>query len=258
MPSVVTLTTDFGTREYFVGAMKGAVLAVNPDVRLVDITHQVAAHDILEGAFTIRAASFTFPKGSVHLVVVDPGVGSSRRAIAVSAGGHFFVGPDNGVFTWIYQVEPQHEVYGIELDRYFRRPVSPTFHGRDIFAPVAGWISLGTGVSGLGPRIVDPVRLSIPSPAPAGERGLKGAVLHVDRFGNLITNLSPESLGGRPVRFEVAGTTIESIVECYSQATLDQPFALLGSAGLYEISVREASAALILPAKRGTEVAAYW
>jgi S-adenosylmethionine hydrolase len=258
MPPIVTLTTDFGLREYFVGAVKGVILSVHPEANIVDISHEIPPHDIQEAAFTIQAVYRSFPHGTVHLVVVDPGVGSARRPIAVTTEQHHFVGPDNGVFSWVYRSEPQHKVFSIQADHYFRKPVSHTFHGRDIFAPVAAWISRGTELSRLGPRITDYVKLSVGEPSPAGENRVRGIVLHTDRFGNLITNLSPSDMPGKPVRFEIAGFTVASIVQCYSEAKDALPFALLGSAGFFEISMRESSAAARLAVERGAEVVAVW
>src|SRR5215213_10783714 len=152
---IVTLLTDFGTRDYFVGALKGALLSVNPEARVVDITHEVAPHDVEEAAFTLLAAFETFPAGTVHVAVVDPGVGSARRAIAVEGRGHTFVGPDNGLFGHVYERVGPSRVFQLTNANFFRREVSKTFHGRDIFAPAAGALSRGVRAEELGPEVFD-------------------------------------------------------------------------------------------------------
>ncbi len=167
---IVTLLTDFGTADYFVGAMKGAVLSVNPSAQVVDITHEVPAFDVEAGAFALRAAFEAFPKGTVHVAVVDPGVGSPRRPLVVAAGRHFFVGPDNGLFGHVYERVRPFRVFHLTNASYFRREVSPTFHGRDIFAPVAGALSRGVRAEELGPEVFDFVRL----PAAVVERAADG------------------------------------------------------------------------------------
>src|SRR5215207_9279919 len=156
---VITLLTDFGTADYFVGAVKGAILSVNPAAVIADITHEIPPQDIAAGAFTLLAAYKTFPAGTIHLTVVDPGVGSARRPIIVSAGEQFFVGPDNGLFSYIYDREPSHRAFHVTSDRYFRPEPSSTFHGRDIFAPIAAALSQGVATEEFGPEITDEVRL---------------------------------------------------------------------------------------------------
>jgi S-adenosylmethionine hydrolase len=184
---IVTLLTDFGTADYFVGAMKGAVLSVNPSAQVVDITHEVPAFDIEAGAFALLAAFEAFPAGTVHVVVVDPGVGSPRRPLAVEGGGHFFVGPDNGVFGHVYERLQNFRAFQLTNENYFRRSVSSTFHGRDIFAPVGGALSLGADIEKLGPRVEDPERLPFAAPSRLPDGTIRGAVIHVDHFGNLVT-----------------------------------------------------------------------
>src|SRR5919206_1297404 len=192
---IVTLLTDFGTRDYFVGALKGALLSVNPEARVVDITHEVAPHDIEEGAFTLLAAFETFPAGTVHVAVVDPGVGSARRAVVVEGAGHLFVGPDNGVFGHVYERLQSFRVFHVTEESFFRLPVSPTFHGRDVFAPIAGALSAGTRPSDLGPRVTDFVRLPFAAPFQRDASTLVASVIHVDRFGNCVTNVTQRDLG---------------------------------------------------------------
>jgi S-adenosylmethionine hydrolase len=263
---IVTLLTDFGTADYFVGAMKGAVLSVNPSAQVLDITHEVAAHDIEAGAFTLVASFETFPPGTVHVAIVDPGVGSARRPLIVEGGGHLFVGPDNGIFGHVYHRLKEFAVYHAADSSYFRPSLSSTFHGRDVFAPVAGALSKGIAPSAFGPKIDDYVRLSRPRPRRLKDGTLEAAIIHVDRFGNCITNITPQDLteeerAGR-ARFVVAGRELSGLRRYYSEesetveggARAGEPFVIWGSAGLLEISVNRDSAARLLGASRGVIV----
>lgn len=257
---IVTLLTDFGTADYFVGAMKGAVLSVNPAAVIVDITHEAPAHDVEAGAFTLLAAFASFPAGTIHVAVVDPGVGSSRRPLVVEAAGHLFVGPDNGLFGHVYERAGEFRATHLTNDRYFRREVSATFHGRDLFAPVAGALSLGLDPAALGPRVEDVVRLPTSKPRRLADGRLEAAVIHVDRFGNLITNLAPEDLTEESVRrgatLSVGAREIKTFRRFYADEAggADEPFVIPGSAGLLEISVNRASAARLLDARRGQKI----
>ena len=188
---IITLTTDFGLRDPFVGIMKGVILSIAPEAQLVDIAHDIPSHDILEAAFIIDSAFRYFPPKTIHLVVVDPGVGGSRRPIAASTGDQYFVAPDNGVLSFILNTGPLTPIptYHITNASLFHQPVSKTFHGRDIFAPVAGHLARGAPIDSVGPRIVDFVRKSSPRPRRNGARALIATVLRIDRFGNIITNL---------------------------------------------------------------------
>lgn len=254
---IVTLLTDFGTADYFVGAMKGAVLAANPSAQVVDITHEVPPYDVEAGAFTLRAAFETFPEGTVHVGVVDPGVGSARRAIAVEGRRHTFVGPDNGLFGHIYERVGTLRVFQLTNTGFFRREVSPTFHGRDIFAPVAGALSRGVRAEELGPEVFDFVRLPSAVVERAVEGTLVGAVIHVDRFGNLVTNITPESLNEESVtRLLIAGREVRRFRRFFAEEVEGEgePFALWGSAGLLEVAVFRDSAARVLGVSRGERV----
>ncbi|HEU4433922.1 MAG TPA: SAM-dependent chlorinase/fluorinase [Pyrinomonadaceae bacterium] len=239
----ITLLTDFGTADYFVGAMKGAILSINPRAVIADITHEIPAQDVAAGAWQLLAAYDTFPAGTIHVAVVDPGVGSTRRPIVVRAGEHLFVGPDNGIFTYIYNSHPSFQAFNVTETKYFRHPVSNTFHGRDIFAPVAAALSTGVDPSSLGPRISDPVRLSTP-PGPH--------IIHIDRFGNLITNIARNQFT-EGSRLSVNGRVISAFRKYFGEnvGDRDEPFAIWGSAGLLEIAVNGGSAAEILGVKRG-------
>jgi S-adenosylmethionine hydrolase len=254
---IVTLTTDFGLRDAYVAEMKGVMLGIarasGQSLQLVDITHEVERHDITEGALALEAAAPFFPTGTVHLAVVDPGVGTARRGLAVAAAGHLLVGPDNGLFTPFLAVEGWRAFEIVEAD--YRLPlVSRTFHGRDLFAPAAAHLALGLDPARLGPPLRDPARLAWPEVrAVAG--AVAGAVVHADRFGNLITSIHARSVepldaavlirvGGREVL--LAGT--------YADLPAGRPGALVGSSGRLEIAVRDGSAAAVLRARRGTPV----
>jgi len=255
---IITLLTDFGTADYFVGAMKGVILSLNPDVELVDISHNVPAYNIAAAGFTLRGYYNTFPPRTVHLVVVDPGVGSSRRPIIVMADKYTFVGPDNGIFSYVYAQEPDVRVIHITAEHYFRQPVSSTFHGRDLFAPVAAYLSKGVDWSKMGEEITDYVRFNIPQPKPAGDRLIRGHIIHIDRFGNCITNLSEKEISreqiAKGVKLVVQQREITSFYRYFAEAKQGELFAYLGSADLWEIAALRQSAAQLLQAKPGVEV----
>jgi S-adenosyl-L-methionine hydrolase (adenosine-forming) len=251
---VITLLTDFGTADYFVGALKGAILSVNRAALIADITHEIPPQDIEAGAFTLLAAYETFPVGTIHVAVVDPGVGSSRRAIIVKAAKQFFVGPDNGIFTYIYDRHPSSKVFQVTAEKYFRHPTSSTFHGRDVFAPVAAALSQGVKPSAFGPSITDAVRLpNALTPEVKNNGEVHGRIIHIDRFGNCITNLNREFLG-EVSKLVVKGKRISRVREFYDGAG-KEVFAIWGSAGFLELSVNGSSAAKSLRVKRGDLVA---
>lgn len=257
--SLITLLTDFGTSDYFVPAMKGVILGTNPKARIVDITHDIPPHDIEAAAFTLLAVYQAFPVRTVHVAVVDPGVGSSRRPILVRAAGQAFVGPDNGIFSYIYDREPDHRVFHLNNDRYFRQPVSATFHGRDIFSPVAARISKGMHTSDLGAQIGDYTRMESLDPVKLDHKRLSGRIIHIDHFGNCITNFTErdlESAGAR--RLIINGTSIKSFKRFFAETTgaREKLFGIVGSTGYLEIAAENASAAKLLKAKRGQLVVA--
>lgn len=257
---IITFTSDFGAREYYVGAVKGVILSHCPEAIVVDISHEVASHDLLEAAFTIASAFSTFPPGTIHLVVVDPEVGSNRRGIVAISEKHTFVAPDNGVLSMALDLQPAGRVYSIEADHYFRQPVSPTFHGRDIFAPVAGQLARGIDGSKFGPLIEDPVRLGLPPVRRQGTWAVEGVVVHIDKFGNVITSITPADLGKlfleavRPRAFELGETRIETLCHYYAEGSESPVMALEGSSGYYEIAAWKKSAAQFLGARRGIKV----
>jgi S-adenosyl-L-methionine hydrolase (adenosine-forming) len=255
---ILTLTTDYGTGDHLVGVMKGVILSINPDVQIVDITHQVIAHDILDGALTVGQAYKYFPPKTIHVVVVDPGVGTARRPILVASDQHYLVAPDNGVLSSVYDQTEALYAWHITSEHYFRQPVSNTFHGRDIFAPVAAWLSKNWQSSSFGEPITDFVRFAIPKPKANGN-AVKGVVMRVDTFGNLITNLKVEdapAVVAADAKFtiRVGNGAVSKLVQTFAQGTAGEAFALIGSSGYLEISVNKGSAARTLGAGRGAEV----
>jgi S-adenosyl-L-methionine hydrolase (adenosine-forming) len=257
LAGIVTLTTDFGLRDAYVAEMKGVILGIAEAARqplsLIDVTHDVERHDITEGALALEAAAPCFPAGTVHLAVVDPGVGTARRGLALQAGRQVFIGPDNGLFTPFLENGDWRAWELIEAD--FRLPVvSRTFHGRDVFAPAAAHVATGVEPARLGPPVGDPVRLAWPEVrAVAG--AVAGAVVHADRFGNLITSIHARTLAPvtRDLVVRVGGREVP-LVGTYGDLLVGRPGALIGSSGRLEIAVREGSAATLLRARRGTSV----
>lgn len=256
---LITLLTDFGTSDYFVGAMKGVILSINPQARIVDLTHEIPPQDVTAAAFTLRVAYQSFPAGTIHVAVVDPGVGSSRRPILVVAGSQVFVGPDNGILSYVLGNEPVVRVFELTREDYFRHPVSATFHGRDIFAPVAAAASNGVLPESLGDQIDDPVPLPPLAPEQLENGKVRGRILHIDRFGNCITNFTQEDVPAEwldiGVRLTVAGKMIKNFRRCFSEVgergKTEKPFAIWGSAGFLEIAAMNRSAAEMLSARRG-------
>ena len=245
MPApLITLTTDFGLSDHYVGAMKGVILSICPRARIVDISHGVGAFEIAEAAFTLSQAYRYFPRGAVHVVVVDPGVGTSRRPILAQAAGQYFIAPDNGVLSMIYARE-KHRVRAISSVRYFLRPVSNTFHGRDIFAPVAAHLAGGIAPARFGKPIADYLRLDFDKPARSGRRTWTG---------DLVTNFSVEEfpdLDKRAFEMAVGPQRINVFARHYAERGPGEAFLILGSAGYYEISVSQSSAAKLLGCAAG-------
>jgi S-adenosyl-L-methionine hydrolase (adenosine-forming) len=255
---IITLTTDYGTNDHLVGVLKGAILTINPEVTIVDITHNVLAHDILDGALTIGQAYKYFPSKTIHLVIVDPGVGTSRRPILVAGDQHYFVAPDNGVLSSVYDQSEALYVWNIISEHYFRQPVSNTFHGRDIFAPVAAWLSKSWQTASFGESITDFVRFSIPKPKATGNT-VKGIVLKLDHFGNLVTNLTAmdaPAFTAQDGKFtiRVGNGQVTKMVPTFASGAAGEAVALIGSSGYIEIAVNKGNAGKLLGASRGMEV----
>lgn len=253
---IVTLTTDFGVSDHFTGVMKGVILSIAPSVEIVDITHEAGAFEISEGAFAIAEAYRYFPKKTVHVVVVDPGVGTSRRPLVAEAAGQYFVAPDNGVLSMIYARE-KHKVRAITRDEYFRKPVSRTFHGRDVFAPVAAHLAKGVSAARFGKLIDNYAKLNFGVPVRTGKRFWQGAVLKVDHFGNLITNFHIEefpALRTRPFQLTCGQAALTELVEAFAAGAPGEPVLIVGSSGYVEIAANRASAAKALGCGAGSPV----
>jgi S-adenosyl-L-methionine hydrolase (adenosine-forming) len=257
---IITLTTDFGSNDHFVGTMKGVILNIVPEAAIVDISHAVQAFDVLDGALTISQAYSYFPNGTVHLVVVDPGVGSARRPIIASSDGYHFVAPDNGVLSLVYAKEERIHVRAITSEHYFLQPVSNTFHARDVFAPVAAYLAKLVDTQKFGDEIEDYVRFSAPKPKPVDANRIRGVVLKVDRFGNLITNITPQDapslFGANPAGFKivVGKSEITEMRNAYAEGAPGEVFGILGSMGFLEIAANRAAAAQLTGANKGTDV----
>jgi len=254
---IITLLTDFGTKDQYVASMKGAILKINPRCRLIDVTHQVTPHDIQEGAFVLANAYSYFPRKTIHIAVVDPGVGGIRKPILVVTPHYFFVGPDNGLFTLVAQREKIKQVVVLTRKKYFLSEISSTFHGRDIFAPVAAHLSLGVKPSAFGYEIKSLEKLGSRRPF-VKEGKLFGEVLHIDAFGNVISNIDERKLfpfiQGRPFTIRLGRKVISGLKEGYSEGKKGEAIALLGSGGLLEISVIEGNAQKLLKVKRGDPI----
>ena len=262
MRPIVALLTDFGSQDHYAGAVRGAVLGACREAAVVDITHDVPPHDVMAAAFSLAAARGAFPAETTFLAVVDPGVGSARRALALDAAGQRFVGPDNGIFTFVLAEHPSARIHEITNEGLFRARVSATFHARDIFGPVAGRLAAGMDLAEVGPPLTDPVRLALERPRPVGSEEWEGAVLHVDRFGNLITSFTQEDLDGALAAASGDPTDLVVVVEgmvlplvrTYSDVTEGEACAVAGSTGRLEVSVNRGSAARQLGAARGAPV----
>jgi S-adenosylmethionine hydrolase len=255
---VITLTTDYGTKDHLVGVMKGVILGINAEVHLVDITHGVIPYDILDGALTIGQAYKFFPPKTIHVVVVDPGVGTTRRPILVAADQHYFVAPDNGVLSSVYDQAEALYAWHITAKHYFRNPVSNTFHGRDIFAPVAAWLSKSWQTSSFGEAVTDFARFAIPKPKVIGNT-IKGVVLRIDAFGNLMTNFTTQdvpALAAADGKFTICtrNTRISKVLPTFAEGAAGEPVGVIGSSGYLEISVNKGNAARTLGIARGAEV----
>jgi S-adenosylmethionine hydrolase len=253
---VITLMTDFGLRDHYVAAMKGVILSICPEARIIDVTHEVSAYEMTEAAFLLSQTWSYFPRKTVHVVVVDPGVGSMRRPIFAEVDGHRFIAPDNGVLTPVLTREGC-KVRFITQTRYFRETLSQTFHGRDIFAPVAAHVACGVAAARLGPRIDNYLRLTIERPNRTARRGWTGAILHIDHFGNVVTNFPVTEfphIEDQPFEVTVGFRTVEKLARNYAEMPAGELFAIVGSSGYLEIAVNQASAAKMLGCETGAPV----
>jgi S-adenosylmethionine hydrolase len=243
---IITLLTDFGWGDGYIGAMKGVILRINPDCRIVDLAHEISPHDVMGAALILGQTYPFFPSGTIHVAVVDPGVGGPRRPLVLETDGYRFVGPDNGCFTFVLKREEGVQAYELIEERFCLPRVSHTFHGRDIFAPVAAHLSAGVPPSEMGPPIetTDLTSLAIPDPVSEGEI-LRGEVIGIDHFGNLVTNISQETLGGFApegvIEIEIKGEKSKGLKSSYEEGEPGEIIALWGSAGLLELSLKERS-----------------
>lgn len=257
--SIITLTTDFGLADGYVGTMKGVILGIDPTAAIVDISHDIAPQDVREAAYILYAAYPYFPQGTIHVVVVDPGVGSERRAIALRTSQATFVAPDNGVLSYVVAGEKKvEEIVDLTNPGYHLSPVSCTFHGRDIFAPAAAHLARGIPLTELGQPLTEIVAFSLPRPQLRPDGTIVGQVIHVDRFGNLITSIMSKDLAGHsPLResvVKIKGQSIRGIVNTYAEVTPGKLLTLIGSEDHLEISASGGSASRTLEAKVGDEV----
>jgi hypothetical protein len=267
MRTVITLTTDFGYTDAYVAAMKGVILSLNPEAILVDLCHSIAPQNISQGAFVLSSAVKYFPSGTIHLIVVDPGVGTLRRAIILKSPDYFFIAPDNGVLSYVIKpsltrskltstklrkLPAEFQAVAITNPKFWRYPVSNTFHGRDVMAPVAAYLSLGTPLEQFGEKVTSILILPFPQPQKELNGEIIGRVIHIDRFGNLITNVSRQDLPESKVAFEVAGKIVEGLSHSYAEG--GELLAIIGSSGHLEFAWRDGSAADKLGIKIGDRI----
>jgi len=254
---VITLTSDFSLHDSYVGTMKGVILRIFPEARLVDITHHISPQDVLEASLVLESGYRYFPPGTVHLVVVDPGVGGARRPILVAGEQHYFVGPDNGTFTRVLDSDPQALVIDIQETRFLLPSISDTFHGRDIFSPVAAYLARGVAPEEFGPPLTQPRRLSLPVPRIWGDQ-IRGEVIHIDSFGNIVSNISREqfegAVGRRRFKIVINGKTIDRLHRSYEEQERGLMLALFGSSNLLELAVAEGRAERRVGAGKGDTV----
>ncbi len=258
---LLTLTTDFGTRDAYVASMKGVVLSLAPTLQLIDISHQIAPQDIMEAAFVLKDAFPFYPRGTVHLAVIDPGVGTERPPVALEKDGHYFVGPDNGLFPLILNtcegMEPDHAVV-LDNPAFWRTPTpSPTFHGRDVFAPVAAHLAMGTPLSEFGTSVshLKQLRWALPI---ADTQGIQGWIVHIDRFGNCITNIAhslyTRHAKGRTHKSYVGSAIVQGLHPTYATVSHGEPLVLFGSNGYLEVAVNNGNAATLLSIRKGDPI----
>jgi S-adenosyl-L-methionine hydrolase (adenosine-forming) len=254
--SIITLTSDFGLADSYVGTMKGVILSIAPHAQLIDITHDIGPQDIHQAAYIIQTFCDYFPSGTIHLIVVDPGVGSQRRAITFATPSATFVAPDNGVLTYVWRDAlerwgaDEQQVYELTEQRFWLKRISSTFHGRDIFAPVVAHLANGVALSALGPRIAAPIEAALEQPVRGRDGGLVGRIIHVDHFGNCITNITPHQLQQAGVwpnlTIDIIDQHIVGLCRTYIDGPVGALSALIGSSDHLELCVRNGNAAQTL------------
>lgn len=251
---IITLITDFGTKDGYVGAVKGVIKRINPEAEILDITHDIEPFDILGAAFTLNNFYRYFPQNTIHLAVVDPGVGSKRQPLLIKSEDFCFVGPDNGIFSFVLQNEKITEIISLSNDKYHLSKSSNTFHARDVFAPVAAYLSLGVDVKEFGAPAGECFKLVIPPPQ-TSKKGIVGEIIHIDNFGNLMTNIDAESLKvKRIIRIEIKRAKIDRISQSYFEIPENKIGAVIGSSGFLEIAMNQRNTDKVLKANIGTPV----
>lgn len=254
-PPRITLLSDFGPKDAYIGVMKGVIATIAPHAIVEDLSHGISPQNVVEGAFLLASSYSYFPPGTIHVAVVDPGVGGDRAILAARNEEFVFLAPDNGLLGGVFAARPPEEIVRVENDRFFLQPVSHTFHGRDILAPVAAHIALGVTLAELGPRHVAPISRPWPAPRPESANTIHGEIIYCDHFGNCVTNVQPPRICGRlHVQRDGAPHLDLEVVRHYSQAEIGRPLALVGSAGYLEISVRDGNAKIRLAVGPGTKI----
>ncbi len=250
---IITLLTDFGLTDGYVAAMKGVILSINPDATIIDLSHDVSAQDVAAAAFVLNASYRYFPHGTIHVAVVDPGVGSNRKILAVESPSYWFIAPDNQLLKYVFHAGETLTVVEVLNKQFFLNQVSQTFHGRDIFAPVAAHLSLGVDIHQLG-RVTsdfDPGQIDLPL---ISKDQIVGKVLYSDRFGNLITNIAAGAIPERALHISIGAVTIPRLSHCYAEVDCGHPLAIIGSSGFLEIAVRNGNARQQLAVSPGADV----
>jgi S-adenosylmethionine hydrolase len=253
---LITLTTDFGLKDPFVGVMKGVIARINPSAAVVDLTHGIPPQDVLAAAMILRDATKYFPRGTIHVAVVDPGVGSARRPVLLESNEAYFVGPDNGIFSFVFEERQPSRIVHLSNPRYYLEPTSATFHGRDIFAPLAAYLSLGVAPDAFGETLNNYARISWPSIL-RSDRSVAGEIVYIDGFGNLFSNIREQDLAGlkrERVIITMGALTIRGLARNYAAVEKGQPLAVVNSWGLLEIAANGGSAARLLHASIGDKI----
>ncbi len=256
MRNVITLTTDFGLQDYYVSAMKAVMLGIAPEARLVDVSHDIPSQDIMAGSWVLKNSAMLFPSGTVHTVVIDPGVGTERNAVALRIEDQYFVGPDNGIFS-LLTTDQSYTAVKLNKKEYLRESRSNTFHGRDVFAPAAAHLSRGVTLEELGEPLDELISYRWMQPI-ADKDGLEGTIIHIDKFGNLVTNISAdlidEVLAGKQVKIYVGNVILNEINTTFGAVTEGEPVAYIGSAGMLEVGINQGDAQKMLGVQKGAQI----
>lgn len=256
MSQIITLTTDFGLQDHYVGVLKAILLRISPDSRLVDISHEIPPQDVMAGAWVVRNAATSFPEGTVHLVVVDPGVGTERRSVVVEMGDQLFVGPDNGIFSLLAEEAP-YRAFEIGRKDLYEPKLSNTFHGRDLFAPVAAHLANGLPIDEVGTEVSELITYRWARPIADGA-GIQGWVVHIDRFGNLVTNIPDDliqsAIGSQNMKIYVGNTILKEFSRSFGSVEEGDPVAYIGSSDMLEVAINKGDASQMLGVQKGAQV----